>query len=270
MSDKFSKFEYAAKLAWEFPSVDFEDDGTPYEQPHYTFDTFYSFSEKKIAEMDISEDDFYKQESIIPVLEAYGLDKEKFWYAVAYINLLVSCWTDQKHLSNELPSIQDQLTTMRDEIRNRNEFKIVIDNKLESHSFVMAGKMLIRELVGALDELICKVKSSSLADVFEIPIWREEDQRKKTEQTWYAASMFSILLKKLNLPTIRSRSVKEEFKEKAGEMVKVKGREAFVSYDKNQLIAELVHFLGLTDNEGLDGNSIKGILKKPLKGIGFF
>ena len=219
MNDNFEKFEYAAKLAFEFPCVDFDNDGNPIEQPHYTFDTFYSFADKKIAEMGLSEDDFYQQENIIPVLEAYELDKEKFWYAVAYINLLTSCWSDQKHLSKTLPSIADQLVTMRDEIKNQPEFKITIDNDLESHSFVMAGHILIRELVGALEELIRKVNSSSLADTFEIPIWRNEEQRKKTEQTWYVASLFSILLKKLNLPTLRSRSVKNEFKEVAGKKI---------------------------------------------------
>ena len=92
-------------------------------------------------------------------------------------------------------------------------------------------------------------------------MWREDIHAKKTEMTWYAANMFKRLFDVLNLPLIRSKNIKKEYRTLAGEEVLVKGKDALISYDKNQLIAELIHFLGLTDNPDLDGNSIKAILK---------
>ena len=270
MDESYHRFDYAELLAWHFPDIDFDDEtGEPYGMPHYTLGTFSHFAEKRIEEMGISKETFYQQESIVQVLDAYSLDKEKFWYAVAYVRFLTDCWSHQKHISKQLPSVVEQLIKMRDEIKDCHEFKVVIDNELESHSFVMAGNYLIRNLVMSLDDLIVKVQNSNMVTAHEVPIWRKKEQHKMTERTWYVASLFSILLKELKLPTLRSRSIKSEFREQAGEIVKVKGRDAVISYDKNQLIAELIHFLGLTDNENLDGNSIKGILKKPLKGIGF-
>ena len=64
--------------------------------------------------------------------------------------------------------------------------------------------------------------------------------------TWYAAHLFKRLLGVLKLPVIRSRKKQEHFDVN--------------TYDKNQLIAELIHFLNLTDNPDLDGFSIRGIL----------
>ena len=254
MDRGYGKYEYAAELGLQFPCVECRDDGTYHKRPHHT--CFISDWEaegvlKQVGLID-KEEEFYKQESIIPVIEAYGLDKEKFWYAVVYVALLTRIWSEEKGL-DPLPSALEQLTKMRDEIKDRNDFKVVIDNPTESHSFMMEGRRLVRELlVGALDKLIEEERSSSMADTQEIPIWRERASFKTTETTWYAANMFKRLLTSLNLPVLRSRG------KGAG------------TYDKNQLIAELIHFLNLTDNPDLDGNSIKAILKSKRKfGLGF-
>lgn len=142
MLERYERFEYAEKLAKLFSSVDDDGEGHVITSPHYTFLTFSSFSDSKIEEIGLSEEAFYKQKSIIPVLEAYGLDKEKFWYAVAYIYFITRIWIDQKGL-DDLPSPVEQLTEMRDGIKDQHEFKIVIDDGLKSHSIVVAGNFLI-------------------------------------------------------------------------------------------------------------------------------
>ena len=244
------KFDYVAELAWHFKCVDFDAEGEAYEYPHYT--CFLSDSDATRVLQNVGLEDkeeaFYKQKSIIPVVEAYGLDKEKFWYAVVYVAYLTKLWSEQKDIFS-LPTALEQLTTFRDEIKDRHEFRIVIDNPLESHSFVMAGNRLVRMLLAqALDELIEKERTSNMATAHEVPMWRMGETYKKSEQTWYAAHMFKLLFELLELPVIRSRNGKSE-------------KYAVVTYDKNQLIAELIHFLGLTDNSNLDGNSIKAILR---------
>lgn len=273
MTNMYDKFEYALQLAFQFPEADINEDGTVYEMPHHSYLSFEAFADKDNKELGISEESFYNQDSIIPVLEAYSLDKVKFWYAVAYVMSLTKTWAKYHVISTPLPTATEQLTKMRDEIKDRHEFKILIDNPTESHTVVIAGNRLVRKLlVNALDELIEKESLSDMADSNELPIWREASDCKKTEQTWYAANMFSLLLKCLKLPVIRSRSIRKEFRDVEGGIVQVKGKDAEVSYDKNQLIAELIHFLDLTDNQDLDGNSIKAILnsKRNLNGIGFF
>ena len=268
------KYDYVFELGLRFPCIDIGDDGTCLEVPHYTCFLNDWEAENVLQQLGMTDRDelqFYKQESIIPVIEAFGLDKEKFWYAVVYVALLTKLWSEQKNL-RPLPTALEQLTTMRDEIKGRHEFKVIIENTLESHSFVMAGNRLVGTLlVSALDKLIEEESTSSMADAHEFPLWRMGESYKKTEMTWYASNMFKLLFDSLNLPVLRSRNVKKEFRMEAGEEVQVKGRDAVVSYDKNQLIAELIHFLGLTDNPDLDGNSIKSILKSERKfGIDIF
>ena len=255
------KFEYVTLLACQFPCGDVDDDGDFFEYPHYTAFEDEKTANIRIQDLGLSEQSFYKQDSIIPVIEAYGLDKEKFWYAVVYIAQLTSTWARQKGFVQGLDPSVVQLTKMRDEIKGRKEFKVLIDNPTESHTFEMAGKHLMEVLVASLDRLIKKEKKSSWATAREIPLWRSDIQARKTEMTWYAASLFKLLFKELNLPVLRSRSIKTEYRTIEGEEVKLKGRSAEVSYDKNQLIAEIIHFLDLTDNPDLDGNSIRAILR---------
>ena len=222
--------------------------------PHYTCITsdWEAGDALKQTGLEDKEEEFYKQDCIIPAIEAYGLDKEKFWYAVVYVALLTRIWAESKGLEPLQPALE-QLTKMRDEIKGRNSFKVVIDNPTDSHSFMIEGRRLVCELlVGALDKLIEEEGSSRWADTQEIPIWRESSF-KKTELTWYAANMFKLLFECLDLPVLRSR-----------------GKGPGTTYDKNQLIAELIHFLNLTDNPDLDGNSIKSILNSKRKfGLGF-
>lgn len=263
MEYPYDKFHYALQLAFKYPSVDCDDEGNYNEMPHHTFQSFCAFSQKIIDEMGISEEQFYKQDSIIPVIEAYGLNKEQFWYAVAYVNSLTRIWIRQKGLE-ALPTPVEQLAKLRDEISGRHEFKVVIDNDLESHSFLMAGNCLIGFLVNSIDDLIGRLKETGWAESHEIPVWRMSEY-KKTEATWYAANLFKQLFDCLNLPVRRSRSTKKVFQTIEGQDVRVKGSDAEYSLDKNQLIAELIHFLDLTDNSGLDGNSISGVLKNKRK-----
>lgn len=263
------KYEYVALLAWQFPEceelVDEEGNltGEYDETPHYT--CFLNDRDAATVLQDTGlagrESDFYRQESIISVIEAYQLDKEKFWYVVVYVAWLTKQWSVFKSIQ-PLPSAIEQLTTMRDEIKNRNEFRIVIDDPTEGHSFVMAGGFLINKiLVPALEKLIDEERALNRENRFEVPVWRMEESYKKSELTWYSANLFKLLFDCMKLPILRSRSVKTETRIIAGEAVRVKGHSADVSYDKNQLIAELIHFLDFTENPNLDGNSIRAILR---------
>lgn len=244
------KYDYVAELGWHFESVVFDDDGIPSLVPHHTCFLDDRSAKRVLQQLELTdrEEEFYKQDSIIPVIEAYGLDKEKFWYAVVYVSQLTRLWAKKKGIK-PLPTALEQLTTMRDEIKDRHEFRVIIDNPQESHSFVMAGNRLIRELlVPSLDKLIKEECVSDYATHHERPLWRVGESYKKTEMTWYAANMFKLLFELLELPVIRSRIGKSD-------------KYAVVSYDKSQLIAELILFLGLTDNSNLDGNSIRAILR---------
>ncbi len=239
------KFDYVAELAWQFKCADFDDDGEYYEYPHYTCFLDEHAAARALQETGLAEreKEFYKQNSIIPVLEAYGLDKEKFWYATVYIALLTKIWSGQKSLK-PLPSALEQLTTLRDELKNCHEIRVVIDNPSESHSLILAGNRLLHDLlVPALDGLIDNERHSTYASAREVSLWRDREEYKMTEKTWYAANLFKILFNCFSLPVIRSR------------------KDSSISYDKDQLIAELIHFLGLTNNDNLDGNSIRSILK---------
>jgi len=264
MADR-DKFDYVLQLAWQFPVADWDDDGNVFEMPHYTRFWNDRQVEKALQELNLSEEDFLKQEQIIPVLKAYGLDIEQFWLAVVYIAQLTHMWSDQKGIMVDLPPALNQLTRLREELTGRHEFKVLIDNPTESHTIEIAGNRLMGILRRSLDELIENERSSDMATMQEIPIWRNDVVAKKTEMTWYAANMFKRLFDTLKLPVIRSRNTKKEYRTIAGEDVLVKGKDAVVSYDKNQLIAELIHFMDLTDNPNLDGNSIKGILKSERK-----
>ena len=249
MSETYDKFDYVLQLAFQFEEVDYDDEGNSFVQPHYTYGMFTWKAEDIINDLCLSEDDFYKQNSILAVLDAYHLNHEQFWYAVAYVRYLTSMWSSSSNLEL-LPTSVDQLTRFRDEIKGRKSFKVVIDNPTESHSFLIEGSNTIARLYDGLENLITEAKHAFYADGHQVKSW-DFPPRRKTEETWYAASMFSRLFKALKLPSIR-------------------GRNTHLSYDKNQLIADLIHYMGLTDNEDLDGNSIKGNLKKPLGGIGFW
>lgn len=270
-------FDYACQLALEFPEVEFdEDSGKEYYTPHYTYSQFTWETDKIISDLDLSESTFYKQWPIISAIEAYGLDKEKFWYAVAYVKYLTSIWARQKSLHKTLPSAYEQLIRFRDEIVRCNpedcpekksaeevkscpnreaclrfhschEFKVTFESRIKSHSIVLAGNRLMKLMADSLDELIAKEGASDRKASHEVPLWRFDkyDESKKTEMTWYAANLFKRLFDCLHLPVKRSRG-----DDNAG-----------ISLDKNQLIADLIHFIGLTDNQNLEGNSIKGILK---------
>ena len=256
----YGKYDYVALLGLQFPSYDCEGHKCPH---HLCFISDWEAEDvlHQLGRTDRDEQRFYRQDSIIPVIEAYGLDKEKFWYAVVFVEFLTSCWAEQKGFAKGLPSALEQLTRMRDKIQGQHEFKVIIENKLESHTYQMAGDRLIDLFVQSIDELIKKERASNMADRFEIPIWRSDVHAKKTEMTRYAANMFKRLFMCLELPTIRSRNVKKKYRTIEGVDVLIKGRDTNITYDKNQLIAELIHFLDLTDNDNLDGGSIKGILK---------
>lgn len=296
MENEKDLFDYALQLAANFPSLDYDSNGKKFSTPHYSYMLFSAFYKNYISKMHISEESFYKQKKIMPVLEAYNLDKEQFWYAVAYVYCVTLAWAELKG-TDPLPTALEQFTKLKDElliskdVNNsqgskhlsrsgiwgtkipsgkipRNEIKIIIDNRTESHSVVLEGKRTIALLYGALTTLLCKEKKSSMVKVHELPLWRMS-RRKKTELTWYAAKMLMLLLDSLKLSKIRHRD-KKQYKVIDGERRIVKENYDVVSYDKKQLIAEIIHFLGLTDNPNLDGSSIKNILKEKREfSIGF-
>ena len=244
MGPKNPKFEYAYLLGKLYPSL-VKDEATGAERlddVHETYREFETEEYKKIDDWGITADYFNKQEAIIPVLEGYGLDKEKFRYAVAYVYYLTSTWIYQKGVKN-LPSSVEQLTKVRDEIRFRNKISILIDEGYRSHTIPVEGYYAISHLYLALDHQIEFLKKYEKLNFKEVSYWAN-DQYKLTEATWYAATMFKKLLDELNLPIKRSR------------------RNSGITYDKNQLIAELIHFLELSENTDLDGLSIKQILKE--------
>ena len=269
MPAKYPKFEYAYLLGSCFPSPVIDDEtGFSYmDDVHETYRVFEYCADKKIEELGLSQEAFYSSFGITQVLEAYGLDKEKFWYAVSYVYWLTTIWAPYKWWKT-LPSYEEQLVELRDGIKGRHEFKVILEDKIKSHTLVIGGGELINMLVTTLDSLIEDVRLQPASR--PITTWRDRQRYKLTEMTWYAANLFSTLLKCLNLPVIRSRSTRKKIRTLEGGEVQVKGKDAEVSYDKNQLIAELIHFLGLTDNEDLDGYSIKGILnaKRKFEGIG--
>lgn len=257
----YDKLEYVTKLALSFSEIYLDDNRNEHIVPHHSCFMSDRDIDRALQHLDISKESFLKQEQIIPVIEAYRLDKEKFWLATVYIAHLTWVWAERKGMIKRLPPAHEQFKKLRDEITGRNEFKVLIDNPTECHTIEMAGKRVIELLVLSLDKLVQTEVSSVYANLREVPLWRNDVTARKTEMTWYAVNMFKHLFDILKLPIIRSKSIKKEYRTLAGEDVLVKGKDAFISYDKNQLIAELIHFLGLTDNPNLDGNSIKAILK---------
>ena len=246
MDDTFDEFGYVLHFAMKyFPTSTVDDEGNISVEPPASSAWIAQHFDEYVSSEGLSFESFSKQDLIIPVLKAYSLDIEKFWRATVFIHKLTCEWAKHKPISEILPSVYDQLVAFRDGIKDVNEFRIIIDNALESHSIKIEGKQVIEVISEHLGEAIGEEENKK--GLHPVPKWRS-GVAKMTEKTWYAANLFTYLLDSLDLPTIRSRSTNTN-------------KQAEVSFDKNQLIAELIHFLGFTNNPNLDGNSIKGILR---------
>lgn len=253
MGDIYDDYSYVLRFVMKyFPSSYIDEEGNEWLEPPASSAWIAQNFNDYVSSAGLSEDSFKKQGSIVPVLEAYNLDVKKFWRAVVYIHKLTCHWAENKERSKALPSVYQQLVAVRDGIKDSNEFKIVIDNDLESHSIKVESKQAISVILKHLEEAIKEEENRKREH--PVPTWRK-GEAKKTEMTWYSANLFYYLLDSLELPTIRSRSTNTK-------------KQTDVSYDKYQLIAELILFLGFTDNPNLEGNSIKGILRSK-KGFHF-
>ena len=246
MGGIYDDYGYVLRFAMKyFPSSYIDDEGNECLEPPPSCSWLAWHFDEYLESTGLSKESFEKQDSIAPVLQAYSLDIDKFWRATVYIHKLTSHWAANKERTKVLPSVYHQLVAVRDGIKDSNEFRIIIDNDLESHSIKVESKQAISVILKHLDEAIKEEEGRE--DMHPVPVWRK-GEAKRTEMTWYAANLFYFLLESLELPTIRSRST-------------ITKKQADVSYDKYQLIAELIHFLGFTDNPNLEGNSIKGILR---------
>ena len=178
--------------------------------------------------------------NIIGTIKAFGLDVEKFWYAVVFIY-----WLTEKESVNVVElkeTIGEQMQKLLDFLQGIHSFTIATEGK---KNISISDTHIIRSLREFISESLERDKDilNSYSINLSAPTY---GLLSLSKQMFFAATRYIKLLKNLELPPKPARADKT------------------ISSNKMLLISRLMHFYRFTDNENFlnSDESLKGIIKQ--------
>jgi len=204
--------------------------------------SFVRAYEKGDISLPFTYEQYLKNEEIIETVEAYGLDVEKFWFAIVFIY-----WLTEANCINVIKLTEtqgEQMQKLKDYLNMANGFTISVEGKI---NLKISDASVISGICGYLDWMLSK-NPDGLNDSYSFKLFGQyHDLLPATTQMWFVAERFMGLFKSLNLPNKRAKKNNQT-----------------VSYNKTLLISRILHLMRLTKNMAfLDSdNSLKGILSE--------
>ena len=211
-------------------------------------DTIRSFL-KEYEKEEISCPFTYKKykdnKDIIDTIEAFGLDVEKFWYAVLFIYWLtqVKC----VKIIERGDTVGEQRKQLIDFLKGIYSFTITAEGKKKLE---ISEPLVIKEIRGFLKTALNE-NEHGLNDSYSLKLnVPAHDFLHSSKQMFFSTNLYLKLFENLGLPTIRTKETQTENRT--------------VSYNKMLLISRLMFFYGFTKNYNfLDSDeSLKGIMKQ--------
>ena len=204
---------------------------------------------KGLVKVPFTYEAFRDNDDIMATLEGYGLDAEKFWYALLFIyditisfclNAADACKTDY-----------EILTELNDFLQKHPKAVLYLSEDRElrkSERYETNSPLILGCLRRFVKQELAQYPEPPQQKIFTIDLlYRNYTESLSTaQQQVLMYRLFKVLFDTLKLPELRA---------KRGEVV---------SYSKQLLVSRIIYFCRLTANESftVDSSSLKGVLKQ--------
>lgn len=256
---EFDEFEYVYDYAYDnFPSVDYDGMYIDFSKA-FIFINRYNNNQIQIG---IKYEDYLKDEELQETIDAFGLDKEKFWYLILFILDYSTCFSYNKvpdvlspknqleKLSNEIDNNIDSLNETHLKVTFDKPIKLVLDIK-GKRKFVIDDPTTLYVISKLCMNLVNNTSENSFLNLGTIPIFNEDgtpniETVSNSVHIAYFAKMFITFFDK-----------NPQFKG-----IKKKGKNGLLN--KQLLISKLVYITKLSRSKSflISDETLKGFLKQ--------
>lgn len=256
---EFDEFEYVYDYAYDnFPSVDYDGMYIDFSKA-FIFINRYNNNQIQIG---IKYEDYLKDEELQETIDAFGLDKEKFWYLILFILDYSTCFSYNKvpdvlspknqleKLSNEIDNNIDSLNETHLKVTFDKPIKLVLDIK-GKRKFVIDDPTTLYVISKLCMNLVNNTSEDSFLNFGTIPIFNEDgtpniETVSNSVHIAYFAKMFITFFDK-----------NPQFKG-----IKKKGKNGLLN--KQLLISKLVYITKLSRSKSflISDETLKGFLKQ--------
>ena len=256
---EFDEFEYVYDYAYDnFPSVDYDGMYIDFSKA-FIFINRYNNNQIQIG---IKYEDYLKDEELQETIDAFGLDKEKFWYLILFILDYSTCFSYNKvpdvlspknqleKLSNEIDNNIDSLNETHLKVTFDKPIKLVLDIK-GKRKFVIDDPTTLYVISKLCMNLVNNTSEDSFLNLGTIPIFNEDgtpniETVSNSVHIAYFAKMFITFF-----------DDNPQFKG-----IKKKGKNGLLN--KQLLISKLVYITKLSRSKSflISDETLKGFLKQ--------
>ncbi len=256
---EFDEFEYVYDYAYDnFPSVDYDGMYIDFSKA-FIFINRYNNNQIQIG---IKYEDYLKDEELQETIDAFGLDKEKFWYLILFILDYSTCFSYNKvpdvlspknqleKLSNEIDNNIDSLNETHLKVTFDKPIKLVLDIK-GKRKFVIDDPTTLYVISKLCMNLVNNTSEDSFLNLGTIPIFNEDgtpniETVSNSVHIAYFAKMFITFFD--NNPQFKG--------------IKKKGKNGLLN--KQLLISKLVYITKLSRSKSflISDETLKGFLKQ--------
>ena len=256
---EFDEFEYVYDYAYDnFPSVDYDGMYIDFSKA-FIFINRYNNNQIQIG---IKYEDYLKDEELQETIDAFGLDKEKFWYLILFILDYSTCFSYNKvpdvlspknqleKLSNKIDNNIDSLNETHLKVTFDKPIKLVLDIK-GKRKFVIDDPTTLYVISKLCMNLVNNTSEDSFLNFGTIPIFNEDgtpniETVSNSVHIAYFAKMFITFFDK-----------NPQFKG-----IKKKGKNGLLN--KQLLISKLVYITKLSRSKSFltSDETLKGFLKQ--------
>lgn len=256
---EFDEFEYVYDYAYDnFPSVDYDGMYIDFSKA-FIFINRYNNNQIRIG---IKYEDYLKDEELQETIDAFGLDKEKFWYLILFILDYSTCFSYNKvpdvlspknqleKLSNEIDNNIDSLNETHLKVTFDKPIKLVLDIK-GKRKFVIDDPTTLYVISKLCMNLVNNTSEDSFFNFGTIPIFNEDgtpniETVSNSVHIAYFAKMFITFFD--NNPQFKG--------------IKKKGKNGLLN--KQLLISKLVYITKLSRSKSflISDETLKGFLKQ--------
>lgn len=204
---------------------------------------------KGLVKVPFTYEAFRDNDDIMATLEGYGLDAEKFWYALLFIyDITISFCLNAADASKTDYEI---LTELNDFLQKHPKVVLYLSEDRElrkSERYETNSPLILGCLRRFVKQELAQYPEPPQQKIFTIDLlYRNYTESLSTaQQQVLMYRLFKVLFDTLKLPELRA---------KRGEVV---------SYSKQLLVSRIIYFCRLTANESftVDSSSLKGVLKQ--------
>ena len=204
---------------------------------------------KGLVKVPFTYEAFRDNDGIMATLEGYGLDAEKFWYALLFIyDITISFCLNAADASKTDYEI---LTELNDFLQQHPKAVLYLSEDRElrkSERYETNSPLILGCLRRFVKQELAQYPEPPQQKIFTIDLlYRNYTESLSTaQQQVLMYRLFEVLFDTLKLPELRA---------KRGEVV---------SYSKLLLVSRIIYFCRLTTNESftVDSSSLKGVLKQ--------